>query len=328
MTHYVGIDVSKATLEVAEECTDKTKQYPNSPKGRNDLVKALRAHTEQLHNEQLQVVLEPTSTYHQHIVDALIADQIKFTLINPSRSRAYSRLVGARAKTDQVDARLLMELGKSQHLVESHSPDRDQESLKSLKRYLSTLDKERRALKNRLGTFEDAPWTAPAVVESLQRRLRDLEREIERVTAEVNKMVSDNPQWQRSVELLRSIPGIGKLTAVLIVSELPPVENCESAKTWVAYCGVNPEPRDSGNTHYSKLSRMGMARVRASLYMPAMSAMIWNDPVNALVERLKAKGKAGKLRVMAAMNKLLRQCFGVLKGGIPFNNAFNQPIIP
>ena len=100
------------------------------------------------------------------------------------------------------------------------------------------------------------------------------------------------------------------------------------AKTWVAYCGVNPEPRDSGNTHYSKLSRVGMARVRASLYMPSMSAMIWNGPINALVERLKAKGKAGKLRVMAAMNKLLRQCFGVLKGGIPFNNAFNQPTIP
>ncbi len=323
MTHYVGIDVSKATLEVAEECSGKSKQYSNSPDGRSELARTLRAHDGQLH-----VVVEPTSTYHQHVVDALMDEGISFSLINPSRSKAFSRLVGRRAKTDKVDARLLMELGKSQHLMSSHVPDRDQERLKSLRRYLGQLEEDRTALNNRLEAFGDSPWTSPAVIESLRRRLNDLEREIDHLRDDLDKMVSDTPNWRRSVELLETIPGIGRSSAVLIVSELPAVQHCASAKVWVAYCGVNPEPRESGNTHYSKLSRMGMARVRASLYMPAVSALRWNAPIKALGERLQAKGKTGKLRVMAAMNKLLRQCFGVLRTGTPFDPVLNQRTSP
>ena len=134
------------------------------------LMKALRAH-----GEQARVVLEPTSTYHQHMVDALMDAGanaganagIDFVLINPSKSKAFSRLQGRRVKTDEVDARLLMELGKSQNLMASTPPDRDQEGLKSLKRHLESLEKDRTALNNRLEAFSDSPWIARAVVTSV-----------------------------------------------------------------------------------------------------------------------------------------------------------------
>ena len=126
------------------------------------------------------------------------------------------------------------------------------------------------------------------------------------------------------MELLTSIPGVGKKTALLVLSELPPVTSCSSARSWVAFCGLNPEPRDSGKAHHSRLSRIGTARVRAGLYLPAVSALRWNPLVKALGDRLKARGKIGRVRVVAAMHKLLRLCFGVLKSGRPFDLAAHQ----
>ena len=136
--------------------------------------------------------------------------------------------------------------------------------------------------------------------------------------------LQQHQEWTHQVQLLTSIPGVGKETATLLLTELPPVANCSSAKSWVAFCGLNPEPRQSGKGHYSRLSRVGTARVRAGLYLPAVSALRWNPAVKALGDRLRERGKMGRVRIVAAMHKLLRLCFGVLKGGRPFDCTLHQ----
>jgi len=115
------------------------------------------------------------------------------------------------------------------------------------------------------------------------------------------------------------VPGVGRRTALLLLSEMPAVWECNDSRAWVAFSGVCPEPCESGRTSYSRLSRLGSRRVRAGLYLAAVVAMRWNPAVAALVGRLKARGKSGKLVVMAAMNKLIRICFGVVKSRRPFD---------
>ena len=128
-----------------------------------------------------------------------------------------------------------------------------------------------------------------------------------------------DPEWTRQMELLTTIPGVGEQTATLLSTELPPVTRCSSAGTWAAFCGLNLEPRQSGNGHYSRLSRVGSPRVRAGLYLPAISALRWNPVVKSLGDRMRGRGNTGRVRIVAAMRKLLRLCFGVLKSGQSFD---------
>ena len=272
----------------------------------------------------LQLIVEPTSTYHHPLVRALGAQGVTYTLINPARTAAFARVQGKRAKTDPVDARLLASLGESQQPEPSPPPEEDQEGLKALRRHWEWLEKELRAARNRLDTASFSPWTPKEVLDSLERTIQQLEEEIKRVREAMASQQEQNQDWSRQMELLTTIPGVVEQTATLLLTELPPVTRCSSAGTWAAFCGLNPEPRQSGKGHYSRLSRVGSPRVRAGLYLPAISALRWNPVVKALGERMRGRGKTGRVRIVAAMHKLLRLCFGVLKSGRPFDLSLHQ----
>jgi len=273
---YIGIDVASATLEVGRSDSAITQRFPNNEVGITALVQWLQT------RGRPQVILEPTSTYHQQLVQALALQNVPYTLINPARTAAFARLQGKRAKTDRVDARLLATLGESQQLQPTPPPDEVQEELKALRRHLEWLEGEQRAAQNRLETARRSPWAPQAVLESLERTVQALEQERQQLEDAVRAKVQEQPGLQHQMRLLTTIPGIGDRSALLLLSELPSVDRALSAKTWVAFCGVNPEPRESGKIRYSKLSRVGLARIRARLYMAAVSALRWNPVVHAL----------------------------------------------
>ncbi len=322
MIQYIGVDVASGTLEVGVSQQRKTRRFANTPDG----IKALGGWLEDIRSgTEQQVILEPTSTYHQHLVEAMVQWGIPYTLINPAHTAAFARVQGRRAKTDPVDAHFLAAYGESQQPRPSPQPDTEQEQLKSLRRHREWLDRELRATRNRLETARRSPWASPSVLESLERTIRGLEEELGHIAEEEEQVVQQSPRWAHQVALLRTIPGVGKKTAIMLLSELPPVSRCPSAKTWVAFCGISPEPRESGKAQWSRLSRMGSPRIRAVLYMAAVSALRWNPQVRALGERLRSRSKPGKVRVLAAANKLLRTCFGVLKHQQPYDLNWRPP---
>ena len=163
------------------------------------------------------------------------------------------------------------------------------------------------------------------MLDSLDRTMDQLNQEIDATKEAINQQLEFHPHWRKQLELLTSIPGIGRRTASLLLSEMPPVDRCASAKSWVAFCGLAPEPRQSGKGSYSRLSRMGSARVRTGLYLPAISALRWNPVIKDLGQRLKEREKKGRVRIVAVMHKLLRICYGVLKSGLPFDPQRCQP---
>ena len=316
---YIGIDVSKASLEVSDVTGDHRNTFVNTSKGISHLLSWL----DEYFCEGVQLVIEPTNTYHQVLVKVLAEGGIPYSLINPSQSAAYARVQLRRAKTDKVDAQMLAALGKSQELKSSLPPEESQEQLKSLERHLGWLEKEIRATLNRQEAANFSPWTPQAVKDSLDRTIKQLEEESKQVKGVIKEHYQQHEKLAFQVELLTSIPGVGERTALMLLSELPPVQECSSSKSWVAFCGLNPEPRESGKSSYSRLCRTGNSRVRAKLYLPAASALRFNPAVRALGMRLKDKGKSGRARVVAAMHKLLRICYGVLKSGIPFDLSFH-----
>ena len=316
MSSFVGIDVSSERLDVCISPSHAFSKFANSPAGVDDLVKWLAA---RVREDDLHLIIEPTSMYHQVVVQALIAQGIRYTLINPARTAMFARMQGRRAKADRVDARLLAEMGEQQRPEATQAGPQDQEELKAMRRHRQWLEQQATAAGNRLKTAQRSPLTPQAVLDSLERARKEMVEEAERIQRAIDEYVTDNQFMKASVDLLTTIPGVGQRTAVMLLSEMPPVERCPNAKTWVAFCGLNPEPRVSGNQSWSRLSRMGSARVRSSLYLAAVTALRWNPVIDALNDRLLARGKAGKVRAVAAMSQLVRICFGVLKNAQPFD---------
>ena len=316
---YIGIDVSMKSLQVSDTSGKRHIKLPNDEGGIQQLLLWLANSESKPH-----VVVEPTSVYHQPVVMAMAKAQVTYSLINPAQAAAFATLQQKRAKTDKVDARLLAQFGESQRPEPSEKPDEEREQLRALRRHLEWIQQEIQRTRNRLGTARFSPWTPASVLESLERTVAQLEAEAKHVEEKLRKQANEKEERKNQMRLLTSIPGIGEKTAILILSELPDVAKCKNAKSWVAYAGVNPEPRQSGGSEYSRLSRKGSARVRARLFTPAMSAVRWNPYVRAQSERLKEKNAKGRPRVSAAMNKLLRIAFGVLKSGIPFDAEYRK----
>ena len=318
---YVGVDVSRDKLDVSK-APGKSCRFANTAMGIGAAVDWLRT---QGPLAELQVVLEPTSTYHQEFMLALAEAGVRFSVINPARAKAFGAMRGVRAKTDSVDARLLALFGETNEPQPHPAPDADQERLKALRRHLEWLQGQVNEVKNRLEAANRSPWTVAPVRESLQRTLRERQDELKRVERELRAYVRQDERWADQVALLVTIPSVGLKTAVLLLSELPPVERCSSAKQWVAFSGLNPAPRESGKSlSGSHISRMGSPRIRRGLFMPALSALGHNVFVRDMNERLKERGKKGKERNVAAMVKLLRLGFGVLKSGSPFDPLYTH----
>ena len=318
--HYLGIDVSKATLDVSDASGDsRLSSVANSRVGIRKVIKWAQNKDE----GELQFVIEPTSTYHHVLLDELPNSNIAFTVINPARTKAYSNSLGRRAKTDRVDAQLLASLGETQQIVRSHKPEKFQEQAKSLRRHRESVEQQIRSLRNQIGSVTCSPWSDPEVLRSLRSTIRHLEKEVVSADQRLEQLISEDETYSTISDLLQTIPGVGAKTAQLILSEMPPAWQCSSSRAWVAFAGVCPQPFQSGTSSYSRLSRMGSRRVRAGMYMAALVAMSWNPAVAELVARLKERGKRGKLIVMAAMNKLIRICYGVIKSRKPFDPTLN-----
>lgn len=318
--HYLGIDVSKATLDVSDAAGVSRLSSPNSRTGTTKIIKWARG----IQEGELQFVIEPTGTYHHTLIDVLSHASIPFTVINPARTKAYSLSLGKRAKTDRVDAQLLASLGQTQQITPSHRPEKAQEQLKSLRRHRESIEQMIRSLRNQVEATSSSPWADGEVLRSLRSTIRHLEKQVESADRKLDSLVKDDERYSTLFDLLQTIPAVGPKTAQLLLSEMPPVQQCSSSRAWVAFAGVCPQPFQSGNINYSRLSRMGSRRVRAGMYMASVVAMKHNPLIAELVARLKKRGKSGKLAVMAAMNKLIRICYGVIRNRKPFDPNLNK----
>jgi transposase len=315
-THILGIDISKDKFDVclraaAADGPRHAHTFPNHAKG----FKALNAWLGKLSLGQLHACLEATSRYGDALALHLHQHGHTVSLVNPRRTRHYadSRLV--RTQNDTIDAALIADFCASQTPRPWQPVAESKRQLQDLVRTRGFFLNQKQQCGNRLETAEARS------AKHLRQHVRQLDATLGKLEAQIKALLQTQPDLARQVELADSISGVGWLTAAVAVAELPPIERLDHAGQAVAFAGLDPRKKTSGTSVHTApcLSKMGSRLLRQTLYMAALTALRHNPIIRALGHRLEAKGKGGKRAVVAAMRKLVRLIYGVLKQGKPFD---------
>ena len=308
-SYFVGIDVAKATLDVAVRPTGETWQLPNDPAALPALVARLQALRPTL------VVLEATGGYEHLSVAALAAAGLPVVVANPRQVRDFGRAMGQLAKTDRIDAGLLALFAERVQPAPRPLPDAAAQALDAgltrRRQVLEMLQAER----NRLGFAR-----APQIRRGIQQHIRWLERQLADVDHDLAAAIQASPVWRATEDLLRSVPGIGPVVSRTLIGELPELGHL-TRKQIAALVGVAPHARDSGTLRGKRMIWGGRAPVRAVLYMGALVAARHNPVIRAFFLRLRAAGKPAKLALTACMRKLWVILNAMVHAGTPWHGA-------
>ncbi len=318
MTRVVGIDIAKHTFDIATLQANgkfRTKaKLANTQSGFELLQQWLNKHAE----PKAWVVMEATGIYHEALAQWLHKRGYKVCVLNPAQTARYAGSQLQRVKTDKVDAKLIADYGL-RHLdkLRSWEPEKPEiRRLRALVKRLRDLQELEQIEQNRLDVTHDAK--AVALIESMLKHIR---QQIQDTLDAIKKHFDDNDDLKGQRDLLTSIDGIADKTAALLLAELGDIRRFKSTRSVTAFAGLNPKLQESGKLKgHVCISRMGSASLRAGLYLPAVVSMTHNAAIRAMADRMRAKGKAGKQIVCAAMRKLLCIAYGVLKSGLPFDS--------
>jgi transposase len=293
---YVGIDVAKAELALDTRPAPAPWTAANDAAGVRDTVARLTALAPAL------VVLEATGGYELALVAALSAAGLPVVVVNPRQVRDFARATGQLAKTDRIDAGVLALFGERVRPEVRPLADEALHALDALLTRRRQLLEMLQAERNRLGQATGAH--ARPVRQSLTQHVAYLERELRVTDSELERRVRESPAWREHEDLLRSVPGVGRVTALTLIGELPELGRLTRQQI-AKLVGVAPMARDSGTLRGRRTVGAGRASVRAVLYMAALVATRRNPVIRAFYTRLLAAGKPKKLALTACMRKLL-----------------------
>jgi transposase len=289
----IGIDVSKARLDVASRPDGAAWQVANDAAGIATLVERARA------LGPAAVVLEATGGPERAATAALAAAGLPVAVVNPRQVRDFAKATGKLAKTDRLDAAVLAHFAEAVRPAVRPLPDAAARALADAVTRRQQLVEMLTAERNRLGSLAGR-WRerAQAHVAWLRQELADLE-------AELARAIEASPLWRAREALLRSVPGVGPVLARTLIAEVPELGTLDRKRV-AALVGVAPLNRDSGSFRGRRGVWGGRARARGALYMGALVAARCNPVIRAFYRRLLAAGKPKKVALVACMHKLLR----------------------
>lgn len=289
---FMGIDVSKARLDVAMRPSAEKLSVSNDEAGIEALVKRLSELKPAL------IVLEATGGLERSVSGTLGSAQLPVVVVNPRQVRDFAKALGQLAKTDRIDAEVLARFAEVMRPPLRPLPDEVSLELRALIARRRQLIEMMVAEKNRLRA------ASKAVRKRIEAHIRWLETELDRADKDLDHSIRQSPIWQEHEDLLRSVPGIGPVVSRTLLAELPELGKL-NRKQIAALVGVAPLNRDSGTFRGRRGIWGGRATVRAVLYMAALVASRRNSMIRDFYKRLRLKGKAPKVTLVACMHKLL-----------------------
>jgi transposase len=288
----IGIDVSKATLDVAVFPTSEQWQVSNDDIGIGPLVERLKALAPD------RIVLEATAGYELPVLAALGSAGLPVVAANPRQVRDFARATGRLAKTDALDAQVLAQFAAVVRPTVRPLPDAATRELSALVARRRQLVDMRTAESNRLALALER------VRPEIREHLRYLDKRIKELDRELHDHLRASPLWREQEDLLRSIPGVGPVLSATLLADVPEL-GTSGHKQIAALIGVAPLNRDSGHWRGKRSIWGGRAYVRAVLYMATLVATRYNPVVKVWYQRLQAAGKPKKVALVACMRKLL-----------------------
>ncbi|MGL9740537.1 IS110 family transposase [Serratia sp. (in: enterobacteria)] len=311
----VGIDVSKATLDIAASSAIEQFSVANDADGFDSIITELRKHDVAL------VLMEATGGLEAAVACALQAEGFEIAVVNPRQARDFARAMGYLAKTDRIDARALTQMAE----VINRHPERDRyiRALPDAERQvLAAMVVRRRQLITMLVAERNRLYPAhPQSRKSINIIIKALEDELARIDEDMNNHIQSH--FKDLSERLGSIKGVGTKTVAALLAEVPELGQL-SRREISALVGVAPINRDSGTMRGRRTIFGGRAGVRSSLYMAALVATRFNPVIKAFYTRLVAAGKPKKVALVACMRKLLTILNAMLRKNEEWNESYHH----
>lgn len=316
---FIGIDVSKAKLDVlwlrqSSPRKVKTRVFRNHQPSLKELTQWLLKQTGEA-PQQIHVVMEATSIYHENLAYALHEAGMQVYVANPARVKEFARSEGVLNKADKQDSLVLALYGQEKHTrLTLWQPEAVEiRQLRSLMGRLEALEKDLQRERNRHEKAL-ATDTNERVMSSIEEMIAALRAQIDQLKKDIDNHIDGHPSLKHDRELLKSIPGVAEVCSVQLLALLRS-RDFVCARECAAFIGVVPVQAESGSSirRQTRISKAGRSSIRQKLYMAAITACQHNPDIRALRRRMQDKGKAAMAIVVAAMRKLVHIAFGVLK---------------
>ena len=295
---YLAVDLAKTTLQM--QTREHARALAYDGRGIRRIIQEARKVPGTV------VVMEATGGFERKLMDALHEAQIPCVLVNPGRVRAFARSEGIKAKTDPIDARMLLRFAQEKALQPLPAPSSLQKEIAALLDRRSQLNTMLTEEKTRL---QNTPKCLHADIRGL---IRSLKAKIIRIEQRINKQIQTNQPMREALKLIQSVQGVGKVTAWAVLAYLPEVTRI-SRNQLCALVGVAPFNKDSGKKKGLRCIHGGRMKVRNPLYMAAVCASQHNPVIRDYVQGLRDRGKPAKCALVAAMRKLLLHIQSLLK---------------
>jgi transposase len=314
---YFGIDISKDVFDVCDNNCNYY-QFKNNVSGFRKLIKLL--------DNDTICVMEATGYYHVRLAYFLLESGFGVSVENPLKIRRFIQMELSRIKTDKSDSKMIQLYGEYRRPKLWIGQSKTQQESLQLSRLLSVYSKQSTQLKNKIHGETVLGSPSKLTLRSLKKQLKNLQSEIKFLEEALEKNVKQ--EHQESLTLLKTIPGIGNKTALMLLVFTDGFHRFESSKELCSYAGITPVIRQSGSSVKGRprISKMGNPKLRNLLFMCSFNACKYNKACKALYDRIVAKGKSKKLALIAVCNKLLKQAFSIVKNGVPYDNEYRSSL--
>ncbi|MBU1052232.1 MAG: IS110 family transposase [Proteobacteria bacterium] len=317
----LGIDIAKQKFDAALVLDAKImhKSCKNSTEGFETLMVWLDKYGIQ----KVHACLEATGNYGEALAIFLHEAGHNVSIVNPVRIKGFAQSELIRTKNDKIDAGIIARFCLAMKPDTWIPPTPEIRSLRAIVRRVDSLIVMRSQEKNRIGTAHES------VIHLIKEHIAYLDQEIKKIRQQIAGLIEQDPNLKRNKDLLDSIPGIGKVTISVILTELDNLDKFNHVRELVAFIGLAPKETQSGTSIKGKprLCKIGHVRLRKALYMPALVSLQCNPVMIAFYNRLKDKGKNGKVIICAIMRKLVHVIFGVLKSGKEYDPNYKPVFV-
>jgi transposase len=318
--NYVGVDISKSDFDVAIEDNGHYRHYKlkNDLSGFKDIMRMLPA--------DCQVVMEASGPYYLKLACYLYEKGIEVSVINPLVIRRFCQMRLSRTKTDKKDAKMIAEYGKAEHPA-AWKPDMHYVmELRQLQAASDLLNKNRTALLRQQEAFRQLPVISKDAMKTIEQTIKSTEKQIAALDSKMQQLIKQ--YHGKMYAQLQTIPGLGKKTSLLLIVLSGGFTKFTNARQLSAYVGLCPRIFESGISikGKSRITKMGMSRIRAMLYLCAWSAKKCNQTCKELYDRLVASGKSKRLALVAVANKLLKQAFAIATRNTTYQPDYQKNI--
>lgn len=330
-SYVVGVDISKDSFHARvlslnsgiSSPLDKVLKFDNSLKGFINFFKWLKKLNICLQSSL--IVMEATGVYWEKLAFYCVQkENVNVSIVNPKQIKHFALTNLRRSKTDPLDADLIAHFGAVMNPRIWNPPHPVLEELKQISRERDSFVKMLTEEQNRLHAIKSSSNPSPVVLKSHRSTIKHFEKQIKKLEKVLKDKLDNNSGLKEKKELLKTIPGIGDITATVLLTETNEFSTFTDPKQLAAYAGISPSQYESGISVHKKIkiSKIGNSKIRSTLYLSSLSCIRSNSPFKTFYERLRAKGKPAKVALIAVARKLLNIVFAIIKSGKSFDPCY------